>query len=508
MSRSFLAILPHNPGDVVMAFGALARIRAAYPPHELALDYVIGEECRELAENHPLLRHVHPLPRRALKESWAAGDTGAVLSRLEAWLADLNREPRDFSLNLYQERYGALLQALISADRKAGFELKEGRHFSVGSRPLEHLFAIPASRADNGWHAVDLYIRAARALIDPSGSRPWPLPAPGPLLPPLAPPPGWNGPAARAYFAFHPGSAWPGKKWPERHWASLAEACVRAGHSVVFTGAPEEQPGLRRILESLSGKIRASVQDWSGRTTLIGAAWIHANARMSVTGDTVAMHLAAASGTPTVALFGPSNPVETGPYGTGHFVFQTALDLPPDLDLVREHAGLAALPPQAVAAFLLEGAAPAGHALWETAWDEARDMQILRDPRGRLHPHQLRSAPLLDHLDGRPISRDATLPPTTDPVVTEALLRVLAALDRSLDRDGHPADLLDLESADRDLAGLTGDSLVWEAYRVALNGLPIRDIRQHLEMRRQRFRAAMREHEALHGASTAPKGRV
>ena len=68
VNGSLLVILPHNPGDVVMALLAIARIRAACPG--LAVDYVIGEECRELAEGNPLIRKVYPLPRRGLREAW------------------------------------------------------------------------------------------------------------------------------------------------------------------------------------------------------------------------------------------------------------------------------------------------------------------------------------------------------------------------------------------------------------------------------------------------------
>lgn len=502
MNGPLLVILPYNPGDVAMALAAIARIRAALPA--LAVDYVVGEECRELAQGNPLLRKVHVLPRKALREAWSAGDAGAVTARTRAFLADLDSEDYAFSLNLFQERSGGVLQGLLRARRKSGLELAGGGRFRVGSRFLEHLFAVPAARRDNGWHAVDLYVRAARDLLGPSGT--WPQPAPreaarpgmhprpGPhLLPPLAAPPGWQGPEAGAYLAFHPGSAWPGKRWPEGHWAGLAAACVRAGTSVVMTGSSEEQPSLRRILEALPPAVRIGVHDWSGRTSLLGAAWIHSRARMTVTGDTVAMHLAAACGTPTLALFGPSNPVETGPYGQGHFILQTEAELPADLALDSPHAGLAALSPRSVAAFILEGAAPPEAALWETGWDAERDRQVLRDARGRIHPHQRGSLGLMDFLDGRtdgPAPGRIILPPGPRAAVRDRLDRCLAGACGS-------GDLAALEAADRALEAVTRDSLVWEAYRVAINGLDLEDIRRHLGLRRDRFELAVREEAAL-----------
>jgi hypothetical protein len=73
------------------------------------------------------------------------------------------------------------------------------------------------------------------------------------------------------------------------------------------------------------------------------------------------------------------------------------------------------------------------------------------------------------------------------------------ALRRCLAGDAHPSDLLGLESAERELAAATDDSVVWEAYRIAVNGLSLRDIRRHLELRRERFVAALREEASLEG---------
>jgi ADP-heptose:LPS heptosyltransferase len=509
-----LILLPHNPGDVVMALMAAARVKAAYP--RLPIDYIVGEECRALVENHPLLRKVHVLPRGRIKEAWARGDGAAVLSGLEAFLEELREARPAFALNLFQERWGGLLQGLLAAPRKAGLELADGAHFRVGSRYLEHLFAVPAARRDNGWHAVDVYIRAARELVESgTGARTVPWPRPGgarSLLPPLDPPEDWQGPEPGAYLAFHPGSAWPGKRWPERHWSTLAAACVRAGLPVVLTGSEEERESLSRIRAALPPEARDGVHDWSGRTTLAGAAWIHARARMTVTGDTVAMHLAAAAGTPTLSLFGPSNPVETGPYGTGHFILQTQAEHASDLEFEREHAGLSALDPAAVAAFILRGETPSRLPLWETAWDGALDCQVLRDARGAVHPHQRRAAPLMDFLDRRPAGLTAggpvekpALPPTDARSRVDAcLLRCASEAERGgLGRESIAA----LEAADRALASATAGSLVWEAYRIALNGLPLRDIREHLALRRSRFDRALQEEAAAgYGGSGGSPG--
>lgn len=493
MKGPLLVILPHNPGDVVMALAAITRIRSNFP--ELEIDYVVGEECRALVEGSPLLRRVLAIPRQSLLDSWSAGDVAAVISRVEAFLATLDSSGYAYSLNLFQERFGGILQGLIRADRKAGLELAEGRIFRVGSRFLEHLFAIPASRRDNGWHAVDIYLRAARDLLDPEKNFPWAPPrARTPALPTLHPPPGWDGPAPKTFLSFHPGSAWPGKRWPEGHWAALAVACARAGVATVLTGSSEEKPSMGRILARIPPEVHSLVHDWSGRTTFLGAAWIHSQARMTVTGDTVAMHLAAMTGTPTLSLFGPSNPVESGPYGSGHFILQTELEIPADMVLGREHSGLSCLDPGAVAGFILNGTPPPATALWETAWDSLHDRLMLRDARGLLHPHQRRAARLMDLLDGKPIGVPAINPRS---LAQGPRSEVWECLGRCLSDSMAAQDLIDLEAADRGLAEATRDSVVWEAYRIAINGLSLTDIRQHLKLRGNRFERALQEENTL-----------
>jgi heptosyltransferase-3 len=328
MSAGLLVILPHNPGDVVMALQAIRRVKASYPG--LPVDYVVSEECRGLVDGNPLIRRAFAIPRRALRAHWDSGDDRGLLAELEGFLAALGAAPYALSANLYQERAGGLLQGLIAADRKVGLEFRDGDHFQVRSRWMEHLFAIPADRGGNPFHAVDLYARAMlRGLAGGSGPGGGEPPAPGKaalacaVLPPLIRPEAARDLAPGEYLALHPGSAWEGKRWPEAHWIGLITRCARAGLRMALTGAPEEKALAQRILAGTPPEARARVDDLCGATTLLGSAWVHAHARLSLTGDTVAMHLAAAAGTPTLALFGPSNPVETGPYGRGHLVIQT-----------------------------------------------------------------------------------------------------------------------------------------------------------------------------------------
>jgi 3-deoxy-D-manno-octulosonic-acid transferase/heptosyltransferase-1 len=66
-----------------------------------------------------------------------------------------------------------------------------------------------------------------------------------------------------------------------------------------------------------------------GQTTLRELACLYRQAALVITTDSGPMHLAAGVGTPVIALFGPTDPARTGPYGTGHRVIRRGLDCMP-----------------------------------------------------------------------------------------------------------------------------------------------------------------------------------
>jgi hypothetical protein len=293
----------------------------------------------------------------------------------------------------------------------------------------------------------------------------------------------------------------------------LAARCAAAGFVVALTGAPEEKPLAERIVAAVPPGARGRIVDLAGATTLIGSAWVQAHARLAIAGDTVAMHLAAAAGTPVLALFGPSNPVETGPYGRGHLVIQTGMPAAPGLALDRAHPGLSRLGPDEVAAWVLEGELPAGHAVWETAWDAGCSAQVLVDARRRPHPAWERGLPLARVLDagigtrfsgGTPAPGSGASAPH-DPRVS--LRRLLAdGVEISAERAPGAGYLRRLAAAERALEADTRHDLVWEAYRIAANGLPLRDVRGHLRARLDRLDSALDEESALHAGCA--KGKI
>ncbi|OGR58078.1 MAG: hypothetical protein A2X36_16265 [Elusimicrobia bacterium GWA2_69_24] len=140
----------------------------------------------------------------------------------------------------------------------------------------------------------------------------------------------------------HPGSVWETKRWlPERFARLTARLTREAGARVVFIGGAGDPPLVAGILAlagvpALSGsgerppsEDRAPLRpalDWTGKTTLPELMLLASRLDLLITNDSGPMHIAAASGVPTIALFGPTTR-ELGffPYGDGHRVVEKDL---------------------------------------------------------------------------------------------------------------------------------------------------------------------------------------
>jgi hypothetical protein len=106
----------------------------------------------------------------------------------------------------------------------------------------------------------------------------------------------------------HVGAKAPERRWPPDRFAAVARVLVARGHRVVVTGNAAERAAACRVAEDLPG-----TRVLAGTTDLGALAALVANARLLVSGDTGAGHLATAFGTPSVLLFGPVPPHEWGP---------------------------------------------------------------------------------------------------------------------------------------------------------------------------------------------------
>ncbi len=114
------------------------------------------------------------------------------------------------------------------------------------------------------------------------------------------------------YAVLHLTPMWHYKRWTLEGWGALANYLHTLGWEVVLTGsqAPAEQLYLQQAMQHMPH----SVVNVAGHFDFAAVSLLLQHAQAYVGPDTAVTHLAAASGTPTVALFGPTNPVKWGPW--------------------------------------------------------------------------------------------------------------------------------------------------------------------------------------------------
>lgn len=117
----------------------------------------------------------------------------------------------------------------------------------------------------------------------------------------------------------HPGARKRLKCWSPEGYAALADALIdRHNISLVFTGSPDEVELVQKVLEMM----KHSAAMLAGNITLREMAGILKRCNLFICNDSAPLHIASAMKTPTVAIFGPSKSIETGPYGNIHRVVE------------------------------------------------------------------------------------------------------------------------------------------------------------------------------------------
>ncbi len=119
---------------------------------------------------------------------------------------------------------------------------------------------------------------------------------------------------AKPVIGLHPGGKDPAKRWPAERFAFVADLLAeRLGAQVIITGGHEELAAAERVAAEMRGG-RAYVL--AGETSLGGLAALLSQMQLLVTNDTGPSHIAAALGTPSVVLFGPTDPRRWAPLDT------------------------------------------------------------------------------------------------------------------------------------------------------------------------------------------------
>ena len=298
--REVLIIKPSSLGDIVHALPAVGAIRKRFG--QARISWLVKPEWADLLKGHPFIDEVISAPF-----SWEG---------LPKLIRSVRKRPFDLVIDLQGLFRSAFLGFLTTAPFRIGFSnAREGAPWFYTD-----LVSVPAGVV----HAVDRYRMIAKGLgASPQevgfglASSPDSVFSVNCLLKEI----GLS--ESDVYAVIHPTARWESKKWPAEWFAKIGDWLVEEKKMpLLFIGSQGEREEVDRVLSMM----KQPASNLAGRTTLIESAALIERARFFVCNDSGPMHLAAAVGTPVLALFGPTDPGRVGPYGSGHTVIQKKID--------------------------------------------------------------------------------------------------------------------------------------------------------------------------------------
>ena len=289
---SALIVVTRRIGDVLLATAVIRSLKEAWP--DTALDVLVFEGTEGVVTANPDVRRVLTVPERP-----RFGEHVRLYSRLfRRYGLALSLVPGDrptlYAFVAGRRRLGLLLDTRKEAwkrcllDRWVRFDDLDTHTVRMNLALVEALGVTPRTEVVVSWSDSD------ESRVDELlGAR-----------------------SGRPLAVLHPYPKFNYKMWRGAGWADVARCLADRGYQIVMTGSAD--PAETSYTATLAADLPAGVANVSGKLTLGGTACLLSRAAIYIGPDTVTTHMSAALGVPTVALFGPSNPVKWGPLPKGH----------------------------------------------------------------------------------------------------------------------------------------------------------------------------------------------
>jgi lipopolysaccharide heptosyltransferase I len=284
MRSRLLIVRLGSLGDLIHTLPAVSAIRQVHPDTEI--DWLVDARHRDLLDLVPILTRVITIDRPSVG--------GWLQAR-----ATLRAREYAAALDFQGLVKSAALAWLSGARRTVGFERAALRE------PAASLFYTEHVAADDSRHVIEKNLRLASVVGADTSHLEFPLaPVESPVLDAL------RTAGLGAFVLLNCGAAWPNKRWPADRFGRVA-AWLRERHGLasVALWGPGEDALAAEVVRASGGAAVAAP-----RTSLRDLMALARAARLMVSGDTGPTHIASAVGTPTVALFGPTNPSRNGPW--------------------------------------------------------------------------------------------------------------------------------------------------------------------------------------------------
>jgi heptosyltransferase-2 len=283
-------------GDVLFSTPAIRAIRKRYPDSFIAV-LVVGR-CREILEQNPNIDEI------IIYEEYQRHKS--LLGKLKL-IRELGRKKFDQVFIFHRSFTRALMVYLAGIPERIGYNTKK-RGFLL-TKKIE----LP----EQGLHKVEYFLNMVQAagisgerkfyeFYISEGEKAW---------------------ARQTLSAqgindndflvvLNPGGNWKPKRWFPDRFAEVGDRLVKDYNArVIITGSLRD----RALAEEIAGLMKAKPISFCGKTDLKKLGALLEKADLVISGDSGPMHIAVALGTRVIALFGPTSPAITGPYGRGEY---------------------------------------------------------------------------------------------------------------------------------------------------------------------------------------------
>lgn len=301
--RRVLVIKLRHHGDVLVSSPVFSVLKAHAP--QVEIDALVYADTAEMLTLHPAITTVHTIDRK-WKQLGVAGQVKAELALYGA----LKARGYDLIIHLTEHWRGAWLVRLLKPRWSVGPAV--GGRSKRWKQSFTHIQSAPRNALR---HMVEANLDALRRI----GIQPAPEERRMTLVPGAAADQrvaahlAGFGLQGGDFIHIHPASRWFFKCWPVERMAALLERLQGEGHAVVLTAAPSNDE--KAMLEAIQARLKKPAFSLSGQLSLKELAALTQASKLFIGVDSAPMHIAAAVGTPTVALFGPSGDKQWGPWG-------------------------------------------------------------------------------------------------------------------------------------------------------------------------------------------------
>ncbi len=309
--RVLVTKLRHH-GDVLLASPVFSVLKSHAPHAEI--DALVYADTAPMLEGHPAIARVFGIDR-----GWKSLGTLAQARQELRLLGELRARRYELLIHLSEHPRGAWLARLLGAPSAVAPDYAARSKW--WKRSFTHRFAL-AKNARR--HMVEWNLDALRRIgIHPLDEEKRLMLVPGAdaerqaaaLLE-------QRGLAGSGFIHLHPGSRWSFKCWSAERSAMLINELQRGGERIVLTAAPD--PAEQQLIARILALVEKPPVNLAGELSLKSLAAVTRRARLFIGVDSAPMHIAAAMGTPVVALFGPSGDLEWGPWGSAQRVVSSS----------------------------------------------------------------------------------------------------------------------------------------------------------------------------------------